>query len=213
MLTLTLFPQRFLISMGIGGAATALVSCAAALLAVPALMVLLAGRIGKAKPAPEGTGRWYKLAQAVMRRPALVAVGTTLALLVIASPTLHVHWTGVDATDLPSGQSARVVSDMLGREFAAQELNPIEIAVRAPAVGGPAHRCLRASAQRGARGDRREFSAIPGQRYVGHPARRHRRSDLGAVAADGRADSRAPALLRRRLSAVRPRRSSTRRRR
>ena len=102
MLTLTLFPQRFLISMGIGGAATALVSCAAALLAMPALLVLLAGRIGRVKPAPEGTGRWYRLAQVVMRRPALVAAGTTLVLLVIASPTLHVRWAGVDATDLPS---------------------------------------------------------------------------------------------------------------
>jgi len=137
MLTLTLFPQRFLISMGIGGAATALVSCAAALLVVPALLVLLAGRIGRVKPAPEGTGRWYRLAHLVMRRPGLVAAGTALVLLVIASPTLRVRWAGVDATDLPSGQSARVVSDALAREFPAQELNPITLAARAPASAGP----------------------------------------------------------------------------
>lgn len=137
MLTLTLFPQRFLISMGIGGAATALVSCAAALLVVPALLVLLAPRIRRVKPAPERTGRWYRLAQVVMRRPALVAVGTTLVLLVIASPALHVRWAGVDATDLPTGQSARVVSDALDHEFAPQELNPIAIAASAPASAGP----------------------------------------------------------------------------
>jgi uncharacterized membrane protein YdfJ with MMPL/SSD domain len=136
MLTLTLFPQRFLISMGIGGAATALVSCAAALLVVPALLVLLAGRIGRVQPAPEGTGRWYRLAQVVMRRPALVAASTTLVLLVIASPTLNVRWAGVDATDLPAGQSARVVSDALGRDFAPQELNPITIAASAPVSAG-----------------------------------------------------------------------------
>lgn len=136
MLTLTLFPQRFLISMGIGGAATALASCAAALLAMPPLLVLLAGRIGRVKPAPEGTGRWYRLAQAVMRRPALVAVGTALVLLVIASPTLHVRWAGIDATVLPAGQSARVVSNALGREFPAQELNPITIAASGPASVG-----------------------------------------------------------------------------
>ncbi|MBV8734887.1 MAG: MMPL family transporter, partial [Solirubrobacterales bacterium] len=137
MLTLTLFPQRFLISMGIGGAATALVSWAAALLVVPALLVLLAGRIRRVKVAPEGTGRWYRLAQVVMRRPALVAAGTTVMLLVIASPTLHVRWAGVDATDLPAGQSARVVSDVLRGEFAAQELNPITIAATAPVSAGP----------------------------------------------------------------------------
>jgi RND superfamily putative drug exporter len=133
MLTLTLFPQRFLVSMGVGGAATALVSCAAALLVVPALLVLMAGRIGRVTPPPEGTGRWYRLARVVMRRPAVVAACTTVVLLVIASPTLRVHWSGVDATVLPSGQSARVVSDALGREFAPQELNPITIAALAPA--------------------------------------------------------------------------------
>jgi RND superfamily putative drug exporter len=137
MLTLTLFPQRFLISMGVGGAATALVAGAAALLVVPALLVLLAGRIGRVQPTPEGTGRWYRVAHAVMRRPALVATATTAALLVVALPTLRVHWAGVDATDLPAGQSARVVSDALGREFSAQDLNPITIAAHAPASAGP----------------------------------------------------------------------------
>ena len=133
MLTLTLFPQRFLISMGIGGAATALVSGAAALLTMPALLVLLAGRIRRVTTAPEGTGRWYRLAQLVMRRPALAAAGAALVLLVVALPTVHVRWAGVDATDLPAGQSARVVSDELGLQFAAQDLNPITIAVEAPA--------------------------------------------------------------------------------
>jgi uncharacterized membrane protein YdfJ with MMPL/SSD domain len=137
MLTLTLFPQRFLISMGIGGAATALASCATSLLVMPALLVLLAGRIARVKPAPEGTGRWYRLAQGVMRRPALVATGTVVVLLVVASPTLHVRWAGVDATDLPAGQSARVVSDALGREFPAQERNPITIAASGPVSAGP----------------------------------------------------------------------------
>jgi RND superfamily putative drug exporter len=136
MLTLILFPQRFLISMGVGGAATALTAGAAALLVVPALLVLLSGRIGRVRPAPEGTGRWYKIAQAVMRRPALVATGTTLALLVVASPVLGVHWSGVDATDLPSGQSARTVSTVLASQFPAQELNPVTIAVHSPASAG-----------------------------------------------------------------------------
>jgi RND superfamily putative drug exporter len=158
MLTLTLFPQRFLISMGVGGAATALASAAAALLVVPALLVLLAGRIGRTKPAAEGTGRWYRLAKAVMRRPALVALGTTLVLLVVASPTLGVHWSGVDATDLPAGQSARVVSDVLGREFPAQDLNPITLAAQAPASAG---RRLVAYSQ--------QLQGVPGVTGVQHP--------------------------------------------
>jgi RND superfamily putative drug exporter len=136
MLTLTLFPQRFLVSMGIGGAAVALVAAATSLLVLPALLVLLAGRIGRIKPQPEGTGRWYKLAHAVMRRPALVAAATVALLLLVASPTLGVKWSGVDASVLPSGQSARIVSDVLAKSFPAQELNPISISAQAPPSAG-----------------------------------------------------------------------------
>ena len=63
MASLPLFPQRFLVSMGIGGAVVALVAAASALLVLPALLVLLAGRVGRVRPQPEGTGRWYQLAQ------------------------------------------------------------------------------------------------------------------------------------------------------
>ena len=73
MASLTLFPQRFLVSMGIGGMVVALVAAAAALLVLPSLLVLLAGHVGKVRTRPEGTGGWYRLARAVMGRPALVA--------------------------------------------------------------------------------------------------------------------------------------------
>ncbi len=162
MLTLTLFPQRFLISMGVGGAATALAACAAALLVVPALLVLLAGRIGRVKPAPEGTGRWYRLAHVVMRRPALVAAGTTLALLVIASPTLHVRWAGVDATDLPPGQSARIVSDALNREFHRPGARSDHDRRHCARLGRPAAGRVRAAAARGAERRRRAAAAVLG---------------------------------------------------
>jgi uncharacterized membrane protein YdfJ with MMPL/SSD domain len=134
MLTLTLFPQRFLVSMGIGGAATALVAGLAALTVLPSLLVLLSRRIGKVKPAAEGTGRWYRVAQAVMRKPAAVAVATIVVLLAVASPILHVKWSGVDATVLPSGASARTISNALDTQFPAQNLNPVTVAVRAPAT-------------------------------------------------------------------------------
>ncbi len=135
--TLTLFPQRFLVSMGIGGMVVALVAAAAALLVMPALLVLLAGRVGKVRPAPDGTGRWYRLAQAVMRRPVLVAATTTIALLVVASPALGTHWSGIDASVLPTSQSARVVSDALTRDFPSQDDNTITIAAGAPSAAGP----------------------------------------------------------------------------
>jgi trehalose monomycolate/heme transporter len=158
MSSLTLFPQRFLVSMGIGGAVVALVAAAAALLILPALLVLLAGHVGRVRPRPEGTGGWYRLAQRVMRRPAVVAGVTTVVLLVVASPALRTHWSGVDAAVLPTSQSARVVSDTLARDFPAQDLNTITVAARAPASAAP---------QLG--GYAARLRAVPGVLGVGQP--------------------------------------------
>jgi RND superfamily putative drug exporter len=138
MATLTVFPQRFLVSMGLGGAVVALVSAASALLITPSLLVLLGRRIGRVKP-PAETGRWYRLAHGVMRNPVLVAVGTAVLLLVIASPTLGVRWSGIDATILPANRSARVVSDRVAREFPVSDnRNAILVVASAPASARPA---------------------------------------------------------------------------
>jgi RND superfamily putative drug exporter len=112
--SLTVFPQRFLVSMGLGGAVVAVVAAASALLIVQSLLMLLSRRSGRVNP-PAQAGGWYRLANGVMRRPALVAVGTTVVLLALASSTLGVHWSGIDATVLPTNQSARVVTDTLAR--------------------------------------------------------------------------------------------------
>lgn len=103
--------------MGLGGAVAALVAAASALLMTPSLLVLLAPRLGKAKVVPLREGRWYRLAHGVMRRPWLVAITTIALLLLLASPTPGVHWSGIDATVLPRSQSARVVEDTLVRDF------------------------------------------------------------------------------------------------
>jgi uncharacterized membrane protein YdfJ with MMPL/SSD domain len=132
MACLTVFPQRFLISMGIGGAVVALVAAAATLLTLPALFVALGGRLGKVRPGPERGGRWHRLASAVMRRPGVVAVTTTLLLLAIASPSLGLRWSGIDATALPSSQSARVVSDSVARSFPSASGSTLALAVRTP---------------------------------------------------------------------------------
>jgi uncharacterized membrane protein YdfJ with MMPL/SSD domain len=136
--TLTVFPQRFLVSMGLGGIVVSLIAAASALLIVPSLLVLLSRRISRARP-PRPDGGWYRLANAVMRRPALVAVGTTVLLLVIASPALGVRWSGIDATVLPASQSARVVSDTVTRDFpASSNANAILVVASAPASAEPA---------------------------------------------------------------------------
>ncbi len=117
MASLVVFPQRFLVSMGIGGAVVALVAAASALLVLPSLFILLGTRLGRVKPAAQAGGGWARLAHAVMRRPGLVAVTSALMLVAVASPALRVRWSGIDATILPKSQSGRVVADRLARDF------------------------------------------------------------------------------------------------
>jgi uncharacterized membrane protein YdfJ with MMPL/SSD domain len=156
---LCVFPQRFLVSMGLGGAIVALVAAASALLVVPSLLMLLSRRIARARPRPD-TGRWYRLASGVMRHPALVAAGTATVLLVIAAPALGVRWSGIDATVLPTSQSARVVSDTVAREFpATSNGNAILVVASARASAGPAMA-----------GYARHLAAVPGITQVSPPA-------------------------------------------
>ncbi|MDE3132560.1 MAG: MMPL family transporter [Acidobacteriota bacterium] len=162
LLTLALFPQRFLISMGIGGAAVSLVAGLSSILLLPSLLYLLAPRIGRVAPEPEGTGRWYRLARGMMRRPVAVALATAAVLLAVASPTLHVHWSGVDATILPTSQSARVVQDTVARDFPGNDLGPVTIAVHAPRAAAAAVDAYVASL-RGVRG----ITSVAPARYLG----------------------------------------------
>jgi uncharacterized membrane protein YdfJ with MMPL/SSD domain len=128
---LCVFPQRFLVSMGIGGIVVALVAAAATFLVLPPLLILMAPRLGKVTPKPAGEGRWYGLAKWVMRRPAVVAIGATAIMFVLAAPTLGLNWTGVDATSLPQDQSARTVFETQQREFPDADASPAFVAVDA----------------------------------------------------------------------------------
>jgi uncharacterized membrane protein YdfJ with MMPL/SSD domain len=148
MACLTLFPQRFLISMGLGGLVVALTAAASTVVFLPALLVLMGRRLGKVTPGPEGSGRWYRLARGVMRRPGVVAALTAVALLLVATPALGIRWSGIDASVLPTGKSARTVSDAIARDFPGADSTPVILAVSAPSDAGPAMHNYAAGLQR-----------------------------------------------------------------
>ena len=159
MACLTVFPQRFLVSMGLGGLVVALVAAAATIVFLPALLVLMGRRLGKVKPGPEGSGRWYHLARAVMRHPGMIAALTTVALLLLATPALGIRWSGIDASVLPAGQSARTVSDAIARDFPGADSTPVILALSAPTDAGPTIRSYAAGLQR-----------VPGVYHVSAPS-------------------------------------------
>ena len=126
--SLLVFPQRFLYSMGIGGALTAVFAAVMALTVLPALLAVLGPRVDALAPArfkrslardagSERGGGWYRLSRLVMRRPATTALVAAALLLVAGLPFLGIQFTGVDARVLPGSASARVVEDALARDF------------------------------------------------------------------------------------------------
>jgi putative drug exporter of the RND superfamily len=126
LLALTVFPQRFLYSMGISGAFAALIAGLVTLTALPALLSLLGPRLD-ARPAEEGV--WYRLSHFVMRRAGVVAALTAGALLLAGLPVLGIQFTGVDATTLPQGSPIRTVDTALRTEFPPAPTSPLLVTV------------------------------------------------------------------------------------
>jgi RND superfamily putative drug exporter len=78
-------------------------------------------------------GMWYRLSHTVMARPAVFAVASAALLITLGVPFLGIRFTSVDATVLPKGTPARVVSDALNSEFPAHATTPMRVVVDAPA--------------------------------------------------------------------------------
>lgn len=134
MLSLVVFPQQFLKSIGIGGAVVAIVAAAAALVILPALFMVMGKKLMPRKGVGDSaTSRWARITRVVLRRPGLVAAVTALAMVLLALPTLRTQWAGVDAGILPTSHSARVVDDRLNADYPQVSADPVVIAVDAPA--------------------------------------------------------------------------------
>ncbi len=171
--TLTVFPLGFAISMGIAGSITALVAAGAALVVSPALLGLWGAKLAPAPTGAAAESRWYRLASAVMRRPAPVAILTALVMIAVALPALGTHWTPIDTAVIPRGESSRTVADALAREFGGAGETPISTAIIAPPGEGAA---VRAFASR--------VDALPGVRNATRPVYRGRDTwqlDVGAA--------------------------------
>jgi RND superfamily putative drug exporter len=152
--SLLIFPQKFLYSMGVGGAMVALLAAAVALVVLPAVLALLGERVNSLSPKRlrraaeddarhEARGFWYRLSRFVMRRPARVAVLSAAFLIALGLPFLGVKFTSVDATVLPKDSPAHVVDTTLRANFPPGRTTPIVVAAHTrslPAAGQFARR-------------------------------------------------------------------------
>ena len=142
---LAVFPQRFLYSMGIGGALVALAAAAISLTVLPAVLALLGERVNSLSPKflqrraeadsrPASEGFWYRLSRTVMRVPGRIALASATFLIVLGIPFFSINFTSVDAQVLPEDTSARMVDDELRAEFPPFRDAPVQLYVEGSAA-------------------------------------------------------------------------------
>ncbi len=155
--SLLVFPQRFLYSMGLGGALVAILAAAVSLIVLPAVLALLGHRVNALAPQflrrraesdarPDTAGFWYRLSRSVQRTPGRIAVFATVLMLTLGIPFYSLEFTSVDAQVLPKDRSARQVDDVLRSNFPPFRDTPINVVVR----GAEREQIAEVSAQVGA---------------------------------------------------------------
>jgi putative drug exporter of the RND superfamily len=119
---LVVFPQRFLYSIAIAGAAAAIISALVAVFVVPSLLALLGARINalairRGPAVSDESGGWYRLARGVMRRPVAVAVGSSVLLLAVAAPLVSTNLTGPNTEGLPRGLPSYEIKERIEASY------------------------------------------------------------------------------------------------
>jgi len=143
--SLLVFPQRFLYSMGLGGALVTLFAALISLTVLPAVLTLLGTRVNALSPRflqrraeadarPDENGFWYRLSRFVMRRPVPVATISAALLIVMGIPFFNIKFDTVDPTVLPASAGARQAYDAISSEFPPYRETPIWVDVEG---GGP----------------------------------------------------------------------------
>jgi RND superfamily putative drug exporter len=177
LLSLVVFPQMFLKSLGLGGAAAVLVAMLAAVTVLPATLALLGSRVNSlsvrsifrrrgarnsSQPAGNGEGRgyWYRTSSFVMKHPVIVLAVTLLPLLVVGLPFLRINLAVPDQRSLPTSSESRQVGDVLASDFPKNETTPIRIVVKSntPALDAASLSSLFAYT--------RDLEQVPGVRSV-----------------------------------------------
>lgn len=129
------FPQYFLKSFAYAGIAVVLLAAGAALILLPAALILLGDRVNaldlrklfrrrrpagtetEAPPAKEEGAAWGRTAALVMRRAPYFAIATTAGLLLLGLPFLDVKFGTADDRQLPSTAESHVVQQHLREGF------------------------------------------------------------------------------------------------
>jgi RND superfamily putative drug exporter len=134
---LCVFPQRFLYSIGVGGALVALCSALVCVVFLPAALALLGERVnalapGWLRPKRRTSESWSTVGRMVMDHPILVVLTVGTILVAAGLPMLRLEITRADATVLPEDSSAREVDEIIGQDFRSDPSSRMTIVIRDP---------------------------------------------------------------------------------
>lgn len=139
---LVIFPQYFLRSFAYGGIGVVGISALAAVVVLPALLVVLGARTDAWRvPGVRGirgdaTPFWAGVAGFAMRRPALAGVPVVAVLLLAAAPLLNVQFGTPDDRVLPTSAEVRQVGDAMRDDFGGGDANALSVVTTAGVAAG-----------------------------------------------------------------------------
>jgi RND superfamily putative drug exporter len=153
MVAMVLFPMYFLQSFAYAGIAVVAFAAIAAIVVVPAAIVLLGDRLdsldvrrlvrrilGRPEPVrkPIEQTFWYRSTKIVMRRAIPIGLAIIAFLLMLGAPFLGVKWGFPDDRVLPTSLSARQVGDELRNDFAVDSARNVIVVIPDTAGSAPA---------------------------------------------------------------------------
>ncbi|HEV2253318.1 MAG TPA: MMPL family transporter, partial [Streptosporangiaceae bacterium] len=136
---LLIVPMYFLRSFAYAGIGVVLISVAAAVVVLPALLAVLgrrvnSGRLPWARNREPSTAAplWGRLAGQVMRRPALIALPVLAVLVLVALPLRHVQFGTLDDRVVPVTTQSRAVGDVLREDFTGNSATALNVVTDGP---------------------------------------------------------------------------------
>ena len=132
---LFLLPDEIFHSMALGTIAVIMAAIAGSLTFVPATLAILGDGVSRlgvpflSRERGEGGGFWGTLAQRVMSRPWVFAIGASALLLALASPVLHMQLGESDLTTFPESVDGVQAVESLQAHWPQGTLLTLEVAV------------------------------------------------------------------------------------
>jgi putative drug exporter of the RND superfamily len=134
---LFIVPSNVFRSLAIGGIAVVVVSVAAALTLLPAILGLLGDRVnalrlpfvGRGGTEDGARGFWERFTNLVMAHP-VISTGTSVAILLVATvPLLTIQLGMAGVSNLPDNTEARRAFDILDTDFAGGVIAPTKVVI------------------------------------------------------------------------------------